>query len=67
MKFRQIVLLAGTQGNATQGIGLTEDGEAVWLSVREESQLPAGVSRNLEVRALKVIDKREPAPTTGVA
>jgi hypothetical protein len=67
MKFRQIVLLAGTQGNATQGIGLTEDGEAVWLSVREESQLPAGMSRNLEVRALKVVDKREPAPTTEVA
>ena len=65
MKFRQIVLLAGTQGNATQGIGLTEDGEAVWLSVREENQLPAGMSRNLEVRALKVIDKRQPAADPG--
>jgi hypothetical protein len=66
MKFRQIVLLAGTQGNATQGIGLTDEGVAVWLSVREDNQLPAGMLRNLEVRALKIIDKREPMPTTGV-
>ncbi len=64
MKFKEIALQDGKQGGATQGIGILEDGTAVWVIVHEKDQVsPATVIRSLEVRDLKIVDKREPTPT----
>ncbi len=57
MKFKQIELLEGRQGC---GIGVLEDGSVVWVTVNESDQLPSSLLRNLEVTALKVVDKRQP-------
>ena len=61
MKFKQIELLEERQGGASgRGIGVLEDGSGVWVTVNESDQLPTGLLRNLEVTALKVVDKRQP-------
>jgi hypothetical protein len=61
MKFKQIELLEGRHGGVSgRGIGVLEDGSVVWVTVNESDQLPTGLLRNLEVTALKVVDKRQP-------